>query len=107
MKVQFDTADVRIRLTRAEFASLQGGARLEARIDWPQAPWSVTVSAADTIEVRGQGAAVDITLPKTDVDDLATRLPARDGLKYTIDHPNGLLELRIEVDLHDGRARRR
>ncbi|GAB1596387.1 hypothetical protein [Lysobacter claricitrinus] len=107
MKVQFDGDEVRVRLTRAEFDSLRDGARLRVRLDWPRGAWSLAVAVADAFALNGEGGDVDVVLPRADLDDLASRLPARDGLHYMVDRPDGALALRIEVDLHDGRARRR
>ncbi|AXK71498.1 hypothetical protein DWG18_03780 [Lysobacter sp. TY2-98] len=107
MKVQFDDRQIRIRLGKAEFASLREGVHLDVRNEWPDGAWSLALSAGETFHLAGNDGGLDVTLPKADLDALAARLPAKDGLRYAIERPQGALDVTVEVDLHDGRTRTR
>jgi len=107
MKVQFETARLRVRVGNAELAALRAGDTLAIAIDWPGRPWRLALAAGDGLALDSSGETVTLVLPSADLDTLAARLPARDGLRYALELPSGPLELRFEVDLHDGRARPR
>lgn len=107
MKLQFETGRLRLRVERAEFAALREGGRLEVRLGWPQQAWHLTVAAGEVLGLRVVGDSVALTLPAADLVALAARAPWRDGLRYALDLPDGAVDLRFEVDLHDGRARPR
>ena len=107
MKVQFEARRLRLRVGNAEFAALRAGDTLVVSLDWPGRPWRLALIAGDSVRIATSGEEVTLVLPRTDLDALATRLPARDGLRYTVELPSGPLDLRFEVDLHDGRTRPR
>jgi hypothetical protein len=105
MKVQFHTGRLRLRIGHAELAVLLDGGALSTEIAWPGAGWRIEAALADTVQVVAGGPDVHLTLPRDEVAALATRLPSREGLRYALELPSGPLELRLEVDLHDGRDR--
>ena len=107
MKVQFDRGGVRIRVGRAELAALQAGERLATGVAWTTAAWRLELCLADAPSLDDSTGTVRIALPRSDVDALAARLPSRDGLRVALPSPAGPVEVRFEVDLHDGRARTR
>lgn len=107
MKVQFDDRAVRARLGKAEFVALRAGATLSVALDWPGVTLAFEIAAGHAFGAEGEGARLRVTLPVADLDALAERLPARDGLRYAIDRPDGPVDLSVEVDLHDGRIRTR
>ena len=107
MKVQFDDRCIRVRLGKAEFAALREGARLDVRAGWPGGAWSFALGAGAMLGISGEGGDFSVVVPRADLEDLAARLPARDGLRYRVERPEGALELTVEVDLHDGRVRTR
>jgi hypothetical protein len=106
MKVQFEAGRLRLRVTRAELESLRTGGTLVTALDWPGGGWRVEVGTAS--EFRGDAASrtLRLALAHASLDALAARLPSRDGLRETIALPTGAIELRFEVDLHDGRRPR-
>ncbi len=107
MKVQFDTGRLRLRVGNAELAALRAGDTLVVALDWPGRPWRLALIAGDNLRFEITDGGVALVLPRADLDALAARLPARDGLRHVLELPTGPLELRFEVDLHDGRARPR
>ena len=107
MKLQFETGRLRIRVGRAELATLRDGGSLSAALDWPGRPWRLEARASEGLAVSAGGDAVHLVLPRADLDALAARAPSREGLRYALDLPSGPVDLRFEVDLHDGRARPR
>jgi hypothetical protein len=107
MKVQFHTGRLRLRIGHAELATLLDGGALYTEIAWPVAGWRIEVALADTLGMGAAGPNVQLTLPRSDVAALAARVPAREGLRYALALPSGPVDLRLEVDLHDGRARTR
>lgn len=106
MKVQFETGRIRLRVSNAELTRLHAGESLDAALAWPGVTWRLDVGLGDMLEAVATPAAVVLRLPRADADALASRLPARDGLRYTVELPTGPLDLRFEVDLHDGRRPR-
>ena len=107
MKVQFDTGRLRLRVGNAELAGLRAGDTLAVALDWPGRPWRLALVAGDGLRFEIADRGVTVVLPRADIDALAARLPARDGLRHALELPTGPLDLRFEVDLHDGRARPR
>ncbi|GAB6195270.1 hypothetical protein [Lysobacter xanthus] len=107
MKLQFDEAGLRIRVSRSEFAALRSGVALAADLEWPAMPWRLSVRSGAQLAVRHEHGRVVLDLPDADLAALAGRLPARDGLRYPLDLPAGPVEVRFEVDFHDGRGRPR
>ncbi|GGZ54604.1 hypothetical protein GCM10008101_04860 [Lysobacter xinjiangensis] len=107
MKVQFESGRLRLRVGNAELAALRAGDTLAVALDWPGRPWRLALDAGDSLGFEITARDVTLALPRADLDALAARLPARDGLRYALELPSGPLELRFEVDLHDGRVRPR
>ena len=107
MKVQFNAGRLRLRIGNNELAVLRAGGRLAVSLDWPRRPWPIALTAGDGLALDAAGEEVTLVLPRGDLDALAARLPARDGLRYTLELPSGPLDLHFEVDLHDGRTRPR
>jgi hypothetical protein len=105
MKVQFDTGRLRLRIGHAELGVLLDGGALSTQVAWPGAGWRIQVALADTLKLVAGGPDVLLMLPRDEAAALAARLPLREGLRYALELPSGPLDLRLEVDLHDGRAR--
>ena len=107
MKLQFGSGSVRLRVGHGELATLQEGGVAWAALAWPCLEWKVQVRLGDGLLLQIAETIVQLTLPRTDVEVLAARLPCRDGLRYLLDLPSRPLDVRFEVDLHDGRRRPR
>ena len=107
MKLQFGNDRVRLRVSHAELALLRGGGTASAGVAWPGAPWRIDVRVGDGLSMHLADAVVRLVLPRNDVDDLAARLPSRDGLQFRLELPSGPLDLHFEVDVRDGRTRAR
>jgi hypothetical protein len=106
MKVQFDTGRLRLRITRAELQSLRTAATLSAGLEWPAGGWRVEVVAAAAPGFDANGGTLRLAFAESALDALEARLPARDGLRETLVLPGGPIDVRFEVDLHDGRRAR-
>lgn len=107
MKVQFESGRLRLRVRNAELTALRAGDTLAVALDWPGRPWRLALVAGDRPGLEAADGDVTLVLPHAELDALAARLPARDGLRHVLELPTGPLELRFEVDLHDGRVRPR
>ena len=107
MRLQFDGERVRLRVGHADLAMLREGGIASVALAWPGIEWRAEVRVGSDLSLQIADAVVQLTLPRTDIEALAARLPSRDGLRYRIDLSSGPLDLRFEVDLHDGRARPR
>lgn len=103
MKVQFVPDGLRIRVTRDEFARLRKGQPLELDV---AGHWRIGVRAAAGPALELAPGRLDLGLPAADLDDLASRLPAREGVEATVEAGGRTLRLAFEVDLLDGRPRR-
>ena len=106
MKVQFEAGGVRLRITRAELLTLRTTGSLATALHWPGGAWRIEVVVA-----VGAGAVQDGTLrvafTAAELEAFEARLPSRDGLQRRLDFPTGPIDVRLEVDLHDGRSRAR
>lgn len=105
MKVQFESGRIRLRVSRAELEALCESQPLATSMDWPGG-WRVEVAGAARFAFEATGATLRIALAQASLAALAARLPARDGLREALQLPGGDVELRFEVDLHDGRRTR-
>lgn len=103
MKLQFEPGRVRVRASGAEFRALVAGQTLACRLDWPGAAWHFSLRAAEAFALTATPKGVELALPHADLDGLAARLPARDGLHYRLAADHAPLDLDFEIDLHDGR----
>ena len=106
MKLQFETARLRIRVGHAELALLRRGGSLSAALDWPGRPWRLDAQASEGLAVSAGDDGIRLLLPLADLEALAAAGPSRERLRYTLDLPSGPVDLRFEVDLHDGRRPR-
>lgn len=103
MKVQFTPDSMRIRVDQAEFGRLRAGAALV--LELPGA-WRVEVAIGEPIALRHDGDRLTVALPAGALEELAARLPSRDGIGARVEVAGHALDLAFEVDLRDGRPRR-
>ena len=106
MKVQFEAGRLRLRVTRAELQALRAGNVLSTRLDWPGGGWRVDAIAAAAGGIEAAAGTLRILLAQSQLATLESTLPSREGLRQTFPLPAGPIELRFEVDLHDGRRPR-
>jgi hypothetical protein len=106
MKVQFERGRLRLRVTRAELQSLRTAGTLTVVLDWPAGGWRVDVAAAPAPGLDACGGTLRLAFAQSALDALDARLPSRDGLQETFVLPGGPIDVRFEVDLHDGRRAR-
>jgi hypothetical protein len=107
MKVQFEAGRVRLRATRAQLQSLRSGEALRTSLGWPGGGWCVEVRMGDAGSSAASGRTLRIAFSPDELAALDARLPTRDGLQRRLELPAGAIDVRFEVDLHDGRARPR
>jgi hypothetical protein len=105
VKVQVEAARLRLRVTRAELDALRQSKTLRASLEWPGGGWAVEVACAADTGAEATAGTLRISLAAVSLDALAARLPARDGIREILPFPVPI-ELRFEVDLHDGRRPR-
>ncbi|MFZ5656274.1 MAG: hypothetical protein ACOY37_04325 [Pseudomonadota bacterium] len=103
MKVQFTPASMRIRVDQAEFGRLRAGTALV--LGMPGA-WRVEVAIGEPIAMRQDGNRLAVALPAAALEELAARLPSRDGIAARVEVAGHALDLAFEVDMRDGRPRR-
>lgn len=106
MKVQLAPGTIRLRVTHAEFDALRTGTALSLGIAVPGGRWQIDVAPASTFSIALDPMRLAISLPRSDLAGLADRLPARDGLRWQFDGPDGTVAVVLEVDIRDRPARR-
>jgi hypothetical protein len=109
MKIRFDADSLRIRLDEAGFERLQRGETVSTALMVPGGVrWAVSLTPADAMCLRATGDEVALTVPSSEVEALASRLPSREGLAFDCPRP-GLPPLRVnvEVDVRDSVRSRR
>jgi hypothetical protein len=103
MKVQFAPEGMRIRVDQAEFRRLRDGATLSLDI---AGHWRMDVQCAAVGAVERADDRLAVRLPRESVEELAARLPARDGIAFRAPGEGDGIDVAFEVDLLDGRPRR-
>lgn len=102
MKVQFAPGRMRVRVDRAEFDRLRSGATLVLDV----ARWAVHLEATDAFGLNAQDDRLVLGLPAGALEELAARLPSRDGIEAVLELGGRPLAIAFEVDLRDARPRR-
>lgn len=106
MKVQLAAGSIRLRLTHAEFHALRTGTALSLGIAVPGGRWQIDIAPAPAFSTALDATRLAISVPTSDLADLAERLPDRDGLRWQADGPDGPVAVVLEVDIRDRPARR-
>lgn len=108
MRVQMQEQHLRLRLQEDELRQLLDGGTVENRTTLPDGQHATQqVHLAQSIAWHADAGAWRIALPAVDVHGYARRLPTRDGLRYTLDTPQGgSLELQFDVDVRDSTRKR-
>lgn len=107
MRVQMQARSLRLRLQEDELHRLLDGDTVENRTPLPDGRQAVQqVHLARATAWQSEDTTWRIALPVADVADYATRLPTRDGLRYSLDTSDGALELQFDVDVRDSVRRR-
>ena len=110
MKLQIAHQHLRVRIDSDELAELLAGRSVTLRTQFAHAfALRCELSLAAQAPASLTGAADDwrIHLPADQVRDLATRLPAREGLRFELEGAAGAhaLSLLFDVDVRDGARR--
>ena len=106
MKVQFASGAIRLRVTHAEFDAMRAGTALSLGIAAPGGRWQIDVRPAPAFSISLDAMRMAVSIPTSDLADLAGRLPARDGLRWQAGGPDGPVAVVLEVDIRDRPARR-
>jgi hypothetical protein len=109
MKVQLQGQQIRLRVDEDELAELlDGGEVFDATIVDELFEMRRGLVLGDDAEARllGDTESWRIALPHGEVRALASRLPSRDGLRFTLPGSAEPLELLFDVDVRDSVRRR-
>jgi hypothetical protein len=112
MKFQIESQKLRIRIDEDELARLLAGDGLETRTGFADAfaiSFAVRTTQADDATFSGQADAWHIGLPDAALREHASRLPTREGLRYTMAGrvAGDTLQLLFDVDVRDSVRHRR
>lgn len=109
MKVQLQPGCLRLRLGMAEFEALQGGRAIDLTLRFQAgAAWSIRIEAGTTFAMHVVDGVVCCRFPSAALDELASRLPSRQGLTCTSVGMGEQITVLLDVDVHDraGKAAR-
>ncbi|MBN5049629.1 hypothetical protein JY456_04650 [Stenotrophomonas maltophilia] len=105
MKVQLHEQTMRLRLDEAELAQLLAGETVENVTRFGgSGGWGTAVSlhGGESAVLLDSGTDCRLVLPRSSVEDLAGRLPCRDGLAFALYLDDGTtLQLQLDVDVRD------
>lgn len=105
MKLQFSEGSMRIRLQPADFEALRAGQPRSLRLPLAGSVVEIVLRAAGDFAMVGDEGATRIDLPHASLDDLAARLPSREGLRWDTVVAGRACSIVLEVDLRAGRGR--
>lgn len=108
MRVQLEGQNLRLRIDEDELARLLEGGSADNRTSLPDGHIELQqVSLSPRIEWRREGPVLHICLPEPEVRALSERLPARDGLQFSLSTPSGeTLQILFDVDVRDSARKR-
>lgn len=105
MKVQLQEQTMRLRLDEAELAQLLAGETVENLTRFGgNGGWGTALSlhGGEQAVLLDGGTDCRLVLPRASVEDLAARLPCRDGLAFALYLDDGTtLQLQCDVDVRD------
>lgn len=110
MKLQFDRQQLRVRIDEDELAALLGGGEVSIATHAGEAfalRCTLQLHAHEAARLDGPATQCHLHLPEAAVRDLASRLPTRDGLQFSIPGhgPTEPLRLLFDVDVRDSARR--
>lgn len=105
MKIQFSEGAVRIRLTREAFDALRAGEVQRLPLPLAGDP-GVILAAGPAFQAVARAGGLQVTWDRASLDDLAERLPAREGLAAEACPAGRPLRIVLEVDVRAGRGSR-
>jgi hypothetical protein len=105
MKLQWSPSGLRLRLDEDEFAGLIAGRG--ASLQLTALGWQCGLEIGTDWTLAMCEGRLAITLPRSECEALAARLPSRDGLAADVEIAGaGRVALALEVDVRDSRRRR-
>lgn len=110
MKLQFDRQQLRVRIDEDELATLLGGGEVSLATHAGEAfvlRCTLQLHAHEAARLEGPATQCHLHLPEAAVRDLASRLPTRDGLQFSISGHEQTEPLRLlfDVDIRDSARR--
>lgn len=112
MKLQIESQKLRVRIDEDELARLLAGGTVETRTAFADAfavGFAVRLTQDDDATVSGKVDSWLIGVPESALREHASRLPTREGLRYTLQgkRAEDSLELLFDVDVRDSVKHRR
>ena len=110
MKLQFDRQQLRVRIDEDELAALLGGGEVSMATQAGEAfllRCTLQLQAHETVRFEGPATQCHLRLPEAAERDLASRLPTRDGLQFSVPGHEQAEPLRLlfDVDVRDSARR--
>lgn len=108
MRVQLEGQSLRLRVDEDELARLLQGGSADNRTSLPDGQVQLQqLSLAPRIGWRREEGVWHVSLPEVEVRALSARLPAREGLQFSLSTPSGeTLRLLFDVDVRDSARKR-
>jgi hypothetical protein len=110
VKLQFDGQQLRVRIDEDELAALLGGGAVFMATHVGEAlalRCTLQLHAQEAARLDGPATQCQLHLPEGAVRDLASRLPTRDGLQFSVPGHEQAEPLRLlfDVDVRDSARR--
>lgn len=108
MNIRFSDRSVRCRVSRAELDRLLSGRAVILEVPLPRAHvfrGNIWPGAIGGWQLESDPTGIWITIPKSELQQLADSLPSREGIEHAFDVEEGTVTVSFEVDVRDRSAK--
>jgi len=109
MKIRFADRAVRCRVSREELDRLLSGRAVILEVPLPRNHvfrGNIWPGAMAGWQLESDPTGIWITIPKTELQQLADSLPSREGIEHAFDVEEGSVTVSFEVDVRDRAAKK-
>lgn len=104
MNVRFSEHAIRCRATAPELEQLRTGRAIELELCLPRDRRfliNVRPSALETWQLESDPTGIWVSIPRSQIEELAKRLPSREGIERGFETAQGSMTVSFEVDVRD------
>ena len=102
MNVRFSEGAIRCRASSAELERLLTGRAIELELCLPRDRRflvNVRPSALEKWQLESDPTGIWVSIPRSQIEELAKRLPSKEGIEHGFETAQGSVTVKFEVDL--------